>query len=116
MIEKKTKYQDLEKGVIQVTGLTISSHGIIMSKQRRQNVEGLLWLAEKEPLRFAPIVHGKMGLVKLVYGLNFPKKIDLLFQEFEASYAEAWHAQFQDKPLPPVGQQIFLNPDWGLKK
>ena len=96
---QKTIYQNVKEKAIQVTGLTITDHGIILSKERRRNFEGILWLAIREPMKWKPVVDGKLGLFKMVYGNNLPKRISYLIQEFDLSYAQAWR---KSKGLPPI--------------
>ncbi len=97
--ERKTFYGDVKKKAIKFTGLTITGKGIILSKKKRRNFEGFLHLAKKDPLGWKPKVAGKLGLFKMIYGHNLPRKIDLLLQEFDLDYADAWRREHNLKPL-----------------
>jgi len=94
---KKTFYLDVTKKAAQTVGLTITDHGIVLSKKRRRNMEGILWLAIRDPFKWRSKVYGKLGLFRMVYGHDLPKRIDMLFQEFEAAYADAWR---KEKGIP----------------
>jgi hypothetical protein len=89
---KKTFYQDVMKKALQTVGLTITLNGVILSKKCRRNLEGILWLAIRDPLKWKFVIDGKLGLFKMVYGAaHLPKRIDFLVQEFDCAYADAWH-------------------------
>ncbi len=88
--ERKTFYGDVKKKAVKFTGLTITENGIILSKKKRKNFEGFLHLAKEDPLKWKPKVAGKLGLFKMIYGNDLPRKIDRLLQEFDFAYAQAW--------------------------
>jgi len=96
---RKTIYQDVTKKAIKQVGLTITDHGIILSKQRRRNMEGVLLLAIRDPEKWKPIIDGKIGFFKMIYGKDLPKRIDKFLQEFDHAHAQAWR---KSRDLPPI--------------
>lgn len=97
--DRKTFYGDVQQNRICFTGLTITPQGITLSKKKRKNFEGLLLLAQHDPLKWKPKVAGKLGLFHMVYEHHLPRKIDYLLQNFDAAYATAWRHYHG---LPPI--------------